>query len=187
MDSLSDHSEVQCGQRSHYDENLLIAEFDRWRVQELIITPEKAAWIWTEMNKYQSLFSDLVKGDLRNFTAVMTEPDSLWFEVLDENEDIVGLLYVTQLGRIIDCEVHLLFFDRHPAEKVLLCKQVVLWMFEHYPLRRMTATVPSIYYRTIKLAKNVGFKEEGRKRESQLLGNKWVDDVILGILRHEVI
>lgn len=187
MDILTDHSEVLDGQRSHYDESLLIAEFDRWKVQEMLITPEKVAWIWIEMNKYRSLFSSLIQGDLANFTAVMIQPDSLWFEVLDENETIVGMLYVTALSRIIDCEVHILFFDRKPAEKVLLCKQVVLWMFEHYPLRRMTAIVPSIYYRTIKLAKNIGFREEGRKRESQLLGNKWVDDLVLGILRHEVV
>jgi len=175
------------GQRSHYDPNLLIAEFDRWKIQELIITPEKAAWIWEEMNKYRSLFSDITKGDLANFTRMLSQTDSLWFEVLDENEDIVGILYALNMHEVIDCEVHILFFDRKPAEKVLLCKQAVAWVFQRYPLRRMTAIVPSIYYRTIKLAKNIGFKEEGRKRESALLGNKWVDEVILGILRREVI
>ena len=187
MDILTDNGQVQHGQRSHYDENILIAEFDRWKVQELLITPDKIAWIWEEMNKYRSLFSSLTKGDLANFTRLFVQPDSLWFEVLDEHEDIVGLLYVMQLHKVIDCEVHILFFDRKPAEKVLLCKQVVAWVFERYPLRRMTAIVPSIYYRTIKLAKNIGFREEGRKRDAVLLGNKWVDEIILGILRHEVL
>jgi len=153
----------------------------------MLFTPEKISWFWTEMNKYKSLFSDLTKGDLANFTAMFAQPDSLWFEVLDGNEDIVGMLYILNMHEVIDCEVHILFFDRRPAEKVLLCKQVVAWVFERYPFRRMTAVVPSIYYRTIKLAKNIGFREEGRKRESALLGNKWVDEVILGILRHEVV
>lgn len=166
---------------------ILIAEFDRWRVQEALFNPEKVAWIWTEMNKYKSLFSDLTRGDIAGFSGMLAQPDTLWFEVLDENDEIVGLLSIMNLRRVIDCEVHILFFDRRPAEKMLLCRQVVAWVFEHYPLRRMTATIPSIYYRTIKLAKNIGFKEEGRKRESQLMGNKWVDEVILGILRYEVV
>lgn len=187
MDELADYIEVHRGQRSHYDPNLLIAEFDRWKVQEMLMTPEKVAWLWEEMHKYRSLFSTLTENDLRNFTAIMALPDTLWTEAIDEDENIIGILYVTDLARTIDCEVHIMFFDRKPAEKVHLCKQALAWVFERYPLRRMTATIPSIYYRTIKLAKNIGFKEEGRKRESQLLGNKWVDEVILGILRHEVL
>lgn len=168
-------------------DNLLIAEFDRWRVRELLLDPIKVLWIWEEMNKYRSLFSDLTKGDLKNFTVLLSQPDSLWFEVIDETSKIVGIMYLTHMHRVIDCEVHIIFFDRKPAEKVRLCRQVLSWVFERYPFRRMTATIPSIYYRTIKLAMNVGFKEEGRKRESQLMGNRWVDEVILGILRHEVI
>lgn len=187
MDSVADPHQVFSGQRSNQVSDLLIAEFDCWKVQELIVTPEKVAWLWQEMNKYRSLFSDLTKGDLHNFTSMLAQPDSLWFEVIDDKDDIVGILYVMGMAQVIDCEVHILFLDRKPAEKVHLCKQVVVWVFERYPFRRMTATIPSIYYRTIKLAKNIGFKEEGRKRESQLMGNKWVDEVILGILRHEVL
>lgn len=187
MDNLADTSEVLSGQRSNHVDDLLIAEFDHWTVQEMIFSPEKIAWLWTEMNKYKSLFSDLTKGDLSNFTTMLSQRDSLWFEALDEEGNIVGIMYILQMYQVIDCEVHILFLDRKPAEKVLLCRQVVQWVFERYPFRRMTATIPSIYYRTIKLAKNIGFKEEGRKRESQLLGNKWVDEVILGILRHEVL
>lgn len=168
-------------------DNLLIAEFGNWRVRELQLDKDKTLWLWSEMNKYKSLFSDLTRGDIQNFINILVQRDSYWMEAVDENDRMVGLLYVTQLSRTIDCEVHLIFFDRKPAEKVFLCKQVVKWIFERFPLRRMTATIPSIYYRTIKLAHSVGFKEEGRKRESQLMGNKWVDEVILGILRSEVV
>jgi RimJ/RimL family protein N-acetyltransferase len=174
-------------EREDQSDNLLIAEFGNWKVRELQFTHDKIAWLWSEMNKYRSLFSDLTRGSHVNFSNMIIQPDTLWFEVVDEQDNWVGLLYVMHMSRVIDCEVHILFFDRKPAEKVHLCKQVVQWVFEHYPLRRMTATIPHIYYRTIKLAKSIGFKEEGRKRESQLMGNKWVDEVILGILRHEVV
>jgi Acetyltransferase (GNAT) domain len=186
MELFSDSSQMLNSALEHQPSSV-IAEFDHWKVVPLELTVEKIRWLWDEMNKYKSLFSSLTIGDINNFAAVFAQPDSIWFDVQDEHGNTVGILSMTDLKRVIDCEVHMMFFDRKPHEKVHLCKLLIEYVFEQFPLRRMTATIPSIYYSTVRLVQKIGFHEEGRKAQSQLIGNRWVDEVIFGLLRQEVL
>ncbi len=165
----------------------VVVEHDKWKVKHLHLSLDKLAQIWEQFNRSKSMFSDLTQGDAKLFEIVILSPDSFWLEVLDEEDKLVGLIYLTNIQWVIDAEAHLIFFDRRLAEKKILCELVMKWIFQTFPFRRLTATIPAIYFATIRLAKHIGFKEEGRKRESQLIGNKWVDEEILGILRAEVL
>lgn len=164
-----------------------IAEFDKWRVREFEGTPDKVKKVWDEMNSHKSLFTDLTVGDKKMFDILFLSQDNFWLEVVDKDNKLVGVMFLTNLQMVIDAQVHIVFFDRQLAEKVELCKQAIEWVFHHFPLRRLSANIPSIYFATIRLAKKVGFKEEGRRRDVYLIGNKWVDEDVLGILRAEVI
>ncbi|CAB4830105.1 unannotated protein [freshwater metagenome] len=168
--------------------NILDIQWDKWMLREMIFTPDKMKWLWETMQGYKTLFSDLTRGKLENFVDVVLLPDSFWVEVVEkETEQIIGIMYVTDLRLVIDASVHLVFFDRKPVEKSMICRFAIEWMFKNFPLQRLTAYVPSIYWMTIKLAKNIGFVEEGRRRQALLIGNRWVDQMIFGILRREVI
>lgn len=163
-----------------------ILEYDRWKVVELVLTLEKTKWLWDEMCRYRTLFSDFTRGDAGNFFDLVNSPNSLWLEVL-EGDRTVGILYCTGLLNVIDPEVHIMFFDRKPAEKAALCKEICRWFFREFPgAVRMTATLPIIYHATIRLAERIGFKKEGQKRKSQLMGGKYVDEIILGLLYEEL-
>lgn len=165
----------------------ILIEHDRWRVRELVLTPEKLQFLWEEESKFRSLFSDLTKGDFENYMAVCTDPQSYWLEVI-EGPQTVGLVYWTGMQAVIDVDVHVTFFDRKPAEKLDLCKTIARWFFEHNPqVHRMTATLPIIYHATIRLAEHIGFRREGLKRQSQLMGGKRIDEVILGLLATEIL
>lgn len=163
----------------------VLVSHDRWVVREMVFTADRIRWLWEEMSKYRSLFSDLTRGDVANFHALIAQTGSFWLEVCEE-EKTVGIIYLTGMEQMIDADVHLLFFDQKPAEKAELCRKVAGWLFDHFHFHRLTATIPVIYYATVRLAQKIGFKEEGRKRESQLMGHKWVDEVILGLLYKEV-
>jgi RimJ/RimL family protein N-acetyltransferase len=169
------------------EENTLIAEHGPWKVRHLSLTLERLQQLWEKLSTYHSLFSDMTRGDTKNFEIILLSQDSFWMEVVDEDEELIGVMYLTNTQRLIDADVHIVFFDRKPAEKARLCQLTMEWIFRQFAYRRLTATVPSIYYAVIRLAKHIGFKEEGRKRESLLMGNKWVDEQILGILRSEVL
>ena len=184
MVANSNAAQVLSSQRGIEDNCIL--EWDRWRVVELVLTLEKTKWLWDEMSHYRTLFSDFTRGDAGNFYDLVNAPGSLWLEIL-EGHKTVGLIYWTGLQNVIDADIHLIFFDRKPAEKVGLCKQIGHWFFKEFPgCVRVTATLPVIYHATIRLAERIGFRWEGCKRKSQLMGGKYVDEVIMGLLYEEL-
>lgn len=164
----------------------LLLEHEAWRVHEMIFDYPKIGWLWTQMSQYRTLFSDVTKGDINNFWNLISIPDSFWMEVVGADQEIVGIVYITNMQQVVDVDVHLIFFDRQPAQKVELCKRVAAWLFKEFHFHRLTATIPVIYYATVRLAEKIGFQFEGRKRQSQLMGAQWVDEVILGLLQSEV-
>lgn len=170
-----------------------VLEFERWRVVEMQLTPEKLKWLWEEMNRYRTLFSDLTRGDVSNFYDLITSPNSLWLEIYEDlapvslQHKMIGIAYWTGMQNLMDADAHLIFFDRKPAEKADLCREIIRWFFKHNPeFHRMSATLPHIYHATIRLAKKIGFKIEGRRRQSQLMGGRRIDEVMLGLLASEV-
>lgn len=155
-------------------------------IRRLEASPEKLWALWELMQGYRTLFSDLTRGDVENFQSVMCKPYSLWLEVMNDHVP-VGIIYFTEMDAEIDCNAHMIFFDRKPAEKFEVCRKLLADMFDAYPqLERMSATVPAIYLSTIRLAKKLGFRLEGTKRRGTLMGGKWIDLELYGILRSEV-
>lgn len=162
-----------------------ILKVDRWSVREVELTVEKTKALWEMLQRYKTLFSDLTRSDQENFVRVITAPHTMWFEIIDYDV-IVGIIWFGDLWQVTDCTAHMVFFDRRPAEKIDLCKAVVRWMFDNFPLRRMSVTPPKIYHATVRLLEKIGFRQEGCKRDAVLLGGKWNDQLMFGILRHEV-
>lgn len=160
----------------------------KWTAHELELNLEKTKWLWEQMKRYRTLFSDFTRGNANNFYDLLRIHDSFWIEVVDDKQETIGIIYWTAMGKIIDADVHLMFFDRKPAEKREFCKAVARWFFNENPqYNRMTATLPVIYHATIRLAKHIGFRQEGRKRESQMMGCKMHDELIFGLLAKEIL
>lgn len=149
---------------------------------------KKLEALWARLQTFRTLFSDITRGDFQNFVAQATSADSLWLEILKGNE-VVGLFSIEGLHKIVDVEAHILFFDRDTssAGRVQLCKRLMEWLFDRLPIQRVSVHVPTIYYATVRLAKNVGFKTEGKKRQAVLIGGRWNDILLLGLTRAEAV
>jgi len=145
---------------------------------------EKLLLIWEQMKRFRTLFSDLTRGDLDNFIRYITNDDTLWLEIWKDRE-LVGIVTLEDLHRIIDFETHILFLDRDMTDKLPIVKAGVLWVFDNFPIQRMSVTLPPMYFATIRLVNEIGFKQEGRKRESLLLNGKWIDQYLFGLTRRE--
>ena len=166
----------------------LLVEFGQWRAHELVLTLDKTDRLWQQMSTYRTLFNDFTRGDVENFYNLISLHDSYWLEVVGQDDNMVGVIYWTNMAHMIDCDVHIMFFDRRPAEKTEFCIEVAKWFFRNNPgCNRMTATLPILYHATIRLARRIGFRIEGKKLESQLMDNKLVDELILGMLAREIL
>lgn len=166
-------------------ENGWLIEHERWKVRPLVLTPQKTGELWAKMQDYRTLFSDLTRGKVENFVALVTSADSYWLEVMEGDEQ-VGVVYWTGMSDLVSAQVHVIFWDRKPIEKAGLCREIARHFFRTFPHHRMEAILPAIYYQTLRLAKKIGFVEEGRKRQSQVMGGKYVDEVVFGMFPDEI-
>lgn len=162
----------------------ILLNVERWNVREMVLTRPKLVALWAMMERHKTLFSDLTKGDFDNWVRYLASPDSYWLEVYEGNQ-LVGIINFTDTHQCVDMLAHMVFFDRQPREKLEVCRQVMLWMFKHFHINRITIMPPVIYYATIRLVEALGFKEEGCKRGAVLIGGKWIDQKIYGMLREE--
>jgi len=186
LDHNSDAAGVLRREREGVPDSVLIrlAPYD---VLEMRFTLEKAKWLWDEMNKYRTLWNDFTRGDFNSWYAILVSKDSYWLEVW-KDEQLVGVVYWTDMFQFVDVQVHAMFFDRDLAGKTEICQRIAWWFFLKFPeCHRMTATIPSIFHSTVRLLKRMGFKEEGRKRESLLMYGNRVDQMIFGLLASEVL
>lgn len=140
--------------------------------------------VWEQLKKFRTLFSDLTRGDLDNFIRYMSNRNTFWLEILKDRES-VGMVTLESMHMIVDAEAHVLFMDRDLADKVIVCKAIILWLFDNFPLQRLTVQIPNRHFTLVRFVKNLGFKIEGKKRQAVLINAKWVDVYILGLLRSE--
>lgn len=163
----------------------MIIQLGPWIVKDLKLSKEKILQLWSMMQRHKPLFSDLTQGDFGNFVRCITGPHTMWFEVRKQNI-LVGIIWFGGLEQEVDVQGHMMFFDRKPAEKLQIVRATVQWMFENFPLQRLTVEIPSIYTSLNRLLVKIGLTFEGKKREAVLLGNKWRDILIFGVTRKEV-
>ena len=191
MDSQTDLTEVKRStSSSDFDNNLASAlpvlfEEGKWQVRSMDIRPGKAEALWAVVSKFKTLFSDMSLNSYGTFVQAITDTDSVWYEIC-EGDQLAALIFLQGMSKLVDIEVHILALDRMPAEKAPVVKQLIRYVFKTYPmLHRMTTQPLTIYYAAIRLAKRVGFVEEGVKREAVLVHSKWADQAILGLLRRQ--
>lgn len=155
-----------------------------FEVRPMYLTWPKLLLLWEQLKRFRTLFSDLTRGDLDNFVRYITSQDTLWLEIW-KGKELVGIVTCENMQKIVDIDAHVLFLDRDLAGKVTVCKAIILWLFDRFPLQRITVQVPEIYYATVRLVRNLGFRTEGKKKEAVLIGGKWHSQYIFGMTRQE--
>lgn len=152
------------------------------------LTWPKLLLLWEQLKQHRTLFSDITRGDIENFIGYVTNKDTLWLEIYKEKE-LIGIIMLENMHQIVDADAHVLFLEAHPAltEKIPICKATISWLFSSFPLQRLTVQVPALYRATGRLVASLGFKQEGKKRQAVLIGGRWIDVYIFGLIRSEVV
>lgn len=113
----------------------------------------------------------------------------MWLEIWEDKPkgttEFIGLFMCENLHHIVDIEAHVLFFDRDVSGRTAVCKAIAAWLFATLPIQRITVQPSQLAHAAIRLVRNIGFKQEGKKRQALLLGGRWVDVYIFGLTRQE--
>lgn len=130
------------------------------------LTPEAAqSWVDNLMNQQKAwviLLDDRLIGSVRLHSFNMADQHAtLAIGILDESS--LGNGFGTEAMRLV---------ARHA--------------FDDLGMHRISLRVLSFNERAIAAYRKVGFVEEGRERESALIGGVWHDDVIMGLLENEL-
>lgn len=151
------------------------------------LNPSKIRDLWLAFRENPVIFTDEVEGDFERFLEVITNTNSVWFEIFDElSEQCVGVYCLTDIFPGYEATGHFGFWDRVASGRERLTWQMMNLVFQTYDLNRMTAEIPAYQTGTIRTAEKLGFRREGLKRGAVKRNGEWKDLVILGILRSEL-
>lgn len=190
MDRITNVPEGQRSERSSVSDSSVVLRQGRFTVKHLSMTWPKLRLLWEQLQQFRTLFSDLTKGDLDNFLRYVGSESTLWLEIWEEKRpntpaELIGLFMCDNLHHIVDIDAHILFLDRDVAGRASVCRAIAAWLFETLPIQRITVQPSQLAHAAIRLVRNIGFKQEGKKRQALLLGGRWVDVYIFGLTRQE--
>lgn len=156
-----------------------------WEVREMVLTHQKMGRLWQMLQQYPTLFSDFTRNKPSAWITQVTSPDTYWLEIY-ENKNLVGLIYFEGMLARRDIDAHMVYFDRKPAAKVAISRDVIEYMFKTFPIRSIVVTPPVIYHATLRMLTKLGFHREGFIRGAVPLGGRLCDQVIYRITRSAV-
>lgn len=166
---------------------------DKWSVHVLNLRNEKAFAVWTLLQQHPSLFDDEASRKYNDWLRFIDTPGLVFLGVYenppqrDNASILVGLIHLDFSPGQGNVEVHLMFFDRKPAEKTELIKQLIPIVLEMFPrIKRLTTTVPAIFSHTWRLARRIGMHWVGTNHQAVSISGKRWDSFTYELLREEV-
>lgn len=158
----------------------------------LELTRENLDIFWAKARVYPTLFSAEIKEDFSKFLNVFLADDGygklssrglLW-----KVDDFVGVFYLTDIIPENDALAHFTFFDGRLRGRDEIVRDMIKYIFNRYKFRRLSAQVPLFAVPATQFftEKIVGFKREGRKRQSSSYNGTWFDTMHYGLLAEEV-
>ena len=173
--------EIESGRAAGFYEVRLMKEGDRtW------ITPEKARALWIASKEHDVLFSDYTRGKPQALLRALSKSNSVWAEVT-KDEIPVGILYMHRVIPHFDGVGHFAFWDKVGRGREPLILDTLRYMMMKFDLRRVSAEPPVNQKGTIRMIKRLGFEQEGRRRMGVIYKNEWVDQLLFGLLREDLI
>jgi RimJ/RimL family protein N-acetyltransferase len=152
-------------------------------------SPSKIQEIWLLASQHNVLFSDFTKGRIEPFLATIMNPVSIWLEIFklsEEGGNPVGVAYITNVIPNFDAKGHFAFWDRVAGGREMIIWTIMNWMFSKYNFHRISTEAPIYQHGTLRFIKNLGFVEEGVRREAVLHQGKWFPLIQFGMTRSEL-
>ena len=148
----------------------------------------KIAALYIESSEHDVLFEDYTQGDPEAFLSMFLDPRSVWSEIIRRTDGkTVGCAYMTDVILNFDANAHFTVWDGIGSGREPIFLEIMNWAVDRYNLRRISCEIPVFMTGTLRMARRLGFIEEGTRREAVLhKDGKWMDTTLFGILAEEV-
>jgi hypothetical protein len=163
-----------------------------YEVRPLVWSLEKADFYYEIYKKFRILSDDYLV-EKEQFGEFLLNSGAVWFEVwnMDKNqsEGLVSLTdFVTSLttGQLLSVNYHVALWDSRFKVRVPLHKAFIRVIFSTFRPHRLQVEIPLFAGGTIRMAKRVGFVEEGVKRKAKRYRGEWYGVLHMSILEDEV-
>lgn len=164
---------------------------DEYLIRPLEWSIDRATQIWQHYMEHK-IMPDDVPTARDGFIAFLLSSGGLWFDVL-QNGESVGIMFITDLIRNIDrpgffsANWHAAVWDNKVTPRVEAARACIRMLFTILKLHRLQSIIPLRFGGTIRLAKKIGFKEEGVMREMMRYDGEWNGCLLLSILESDAI
>jgi RimJ/RimL family protein N-acetyltransferase len=159
-----------------------------------------------DINLFLQWFNDPEVIQYLQFYLPLTEiAEEKWYLCMSESEkDVVfvieAIVSETETRPIGNCGLHeIKWKDRCATAGIAIGEKefwskgygteaanlMIRYAFEHLNLRRISTSVYDFNERSLNMQLKIGFKVEGRRREAIFKNNRYVDEVVLGLLKKE--
>src|SRR5215471_20739014 len=87
----------------------------------LVLSKGKLEFLWHQMSQYHQIFDDIIPRTFEAFREGMMAPTNQFYEFV-RGEEVIGLAAATQVRPRLDCNIHIVMFDRRlrGREEVML-------------------------------------------------------------------
>lgn len=146
------------------------------------------------VNQYQGWIPktiDDVHDFIKNKVSVDIDITNTWYQLViitRENSELIGDIgihfldsdkFQVEIGCTLDKNYH----GKGYATEAL--KETMNFLFNSLNKRRIIASIDPRNTKSIELFERLGFRKEAHFKESILINNEWVDDLIYAILKDE--
>ena len=144
-------------------------------------TKEGLRKIWEELRLFDPLFADKEMKKVEVFLDEFLSEKSI---ILQNKE---GFVLLRNIEEGLKGEVYFSFFDRKLSGKEEVFREMILWFFLTYNLKRIESFLPSYAKAVMRFFERVGFKLEGVLRDRIFHKDLLLDSYVYGILLEEVL
>lgn len=168
------------------------ADGKEYVVQLCVWSADKLEEYYKRSAKF-NIVPDELTNTLEGYAAFVLSGQAVFYEIVClEDRDVVGLMYVTDLtkdystGRFSSGNWHCELWDAKAYLRKEILVAAIRGLFDCFGLHRMGCEIPTKFGGAIRVARGLGFKIEGRKREAAKFGGAWFDVMLLSLLKQEL-
>ena len=167
-------------------------------ITPFIFTQENVKRFWERSSRFPTLFNREVRSDFKRFLETLMARDAvtgavhakgLFWQIYTDDDPLVGVFYLSNIIVELEATAHFTFLDGRLRGRGPVAKKMMEYVFNTYKFRRLNVELPYFVGPAIFsfVKHQLGFIQEGKKRNAAMRDGNVFDVGLFGIIREEVL